>query len=73
MFALDPQEIQRLLSGINLRSAWGRRDYLLILFKFHTGLRIWAIPNRWQVDTTVGKQTSGPERRFYTIGMRFLW
>ena len=40
---------------------------------FHTGLRIWAIPNRWQVDTTVGKQTSGPERRFYTIGMRFLW
>jgi site-specific recombinase XerD len=40
MFALDPHEIQRLLSGINLRSAWGRRDYLLILFKFHTGLRI---------------------------------
>jgi hypothetical protein len=40
---------------------------------FHTGLRIWVVPNRWQVDTTVGRQRSGPERRFYTIGMRFLW
>ncbi len=40
MFALDPQELQRLLSGINLKSAWGRRDYLLILFLYHTGLRI---------------------------------
>lgn len=39
----------------------------------HTGLRIWAIPNRWQIDTTVGRQPSAPERRFYTVGMRFLF
>ena len=40
---------------------------------FHTGLRIWVMPNRWQVDTTVGRQKSGPEHRFYTVGMRFLF
>ena len=40
MFALDPQEIKLLLSGINLNGTWGRRDYLLILLNFHTGLRI---------------------------------
>ena len=40
MFALARQEIRQLLSGINLQSAFGRRDYLLILFLFHTGLRI---------------------------------
>jgi site-specific recombinase XerD len=40
MFALDPNQIKTLLNGINLRSAWGRRDYLLILFKYNTGLRI---------------------------------
>jgi len=39
----------------------------------HAGLRIWVIPNRWQVDTTVGRQTSATERRFYTVGMRFLF
>lgn len=40
MFALTPQEIQQLLSGINLRSPFGRRDYLLIRFVYNTGLRI---------------------------------
>ena len=40
MFALDRGQVQRLLSGINLKSAWGRRDYLLILFLYNTGLRI---------------------------------
>ncbi len=40
MFALEPTQIQKLLSGINLQSPFGRRDYLLILFLFHTGLRI---------------------------------
>ena len=39
----------------------------------HTGLRIWVIPNRFQLDTTVGFQNSSPERRFYTIGVRLLW
>lgn len=40
MFALATHEIKQLLSGINLQTAWGRRDYLLILFLYHTGLRI---------------------------------
>ena len=33
-------EIKRLLDGINLRSTWGKRTYLMILFLCHTGLRI---------------------------------
>lgn len=40
MFALERDQIQALLNEINLKSAWGRRDYLLILFLYHTGLRI---------------------------------
>jgi site-specific recombinase XerD len=40
MFALDRDQISALLQGINLRSPFGRRDYLLILFLYHTGLRI---------------------------------
>ena len=39
----------------------------------HTGLRIWIVPNRVQVDTTVGLQHSSPERRFATLGLRILW
>ena len=39
----------------------------------HTGLRIWIVPNRVQVDTTVGQQNSAPERRFGTVGLRILW
>ncbi len=39
----------------------------------HTGLRIWIVPNRVQVDTTVGVQRSSLERRFGTVGLRVLW
>ncbi len=39
----------------------------------HTGLRIWIVPNRVQVDTTVGLQQSSPARRFATVGLRILW
>ena len=39
----------------------------------HTGLRIWIVPNRVQVDTTLGVQNSAPERRFGTVGLRILW
>ncbi len=39
----------------------------------HTGLRIWIVPDRLQVDTTVGYQRGSPERRFHTIGLRLLW
>ena len=40
MFALERNEIKTLLGGVNLRAPFGRRDYLLILFLYHTGLRI---------------------------------
>jgi hypothetical protein len=39
----------------------------------HTGLRVWIVPNRVQLDTTVGLQNSSPERRFGTLGLRILW
>ncbi len=40
---------------------------------FHTGLRLWAIPDRWQIDATVGRQDASPSRRFGSIGMRILF
>jgi hypothetical protein len=39
----------------------------------HTGLRIWIVPNRVQIDTTVGRERSTPERQFGTVGLRLLW
>jgi hypothetical protein len=39
----------------------------------HAGLRIWAVPDHVQVDTTVGFERTDPERRFFTVGMRLLW
>ena len=39
----------------------------------HTGLRIWIVPNRMQVDTTLGFQNSSRERRFHSVGLRVLW
>ena len=40
MFAPRESEVTKLLEGINLKSTWGKRDYLLIVFLCHTGLRI---------------------------------
>jgi hypothetical protein len=39
----------------------------------HGGLRLWVIPNRFQVDSTYGVQQSDPVRRFFTVGLRFLF
>jgi len=40
----------------------------------HGGLRIWVMPNRVQVDATVGQQHASPlDRRFGTVGLRVLW
>lgn len=39
----------------------------------HGGLRIWIVPNRLQVDTTVGVQNAAQARRFATVGLRVLW
>jgi hypothetical protein len=40
---------------------------------YHYGIRFWVIPNRFQVDTTRGDQTGAGERRFYTVGLRFIF
>ena len=41
MFALSKSEIRQILGAINLdKYLFGRRDYLLILFLYHTGLRV---------------------------------
>ena len=40
MLSLSKAEVRQVLSAIDLRSPFGRRDYLLILFLFHTGLRV---------------------------------
>jgi hypothetical protein len=39
----------------------------------HLGLRIWVVPSRVQIDSTLGFQHAEPERRFYTVGLRLLW
>jgi hypothetical protein len=39
----------------------------------HLGLRIWVVPSRVQVDSTLGFQHADPERRFFTVGLRLLW
>lgn len=40
MFALSKHEVRRILDAIDFTSPFGRRDYLLILFLYHTGLRV---------------------------------
>ncbi len=40
----------------------------------HIGLRLWVVPNRVQVDGTMGVQNSGPpERDFRSLGLRVLF
>lgn len=40
----------------------------------HVGLRIWIVPNKVQVDGTMGSQYSGPrERDFRSLGLRVLF
>jgi len=39
----------------------------------HGGVRLWVIPNRFQIDSTYGVQQSDPARRFFTVGLRFLF
>lgn len=40
MFSLTPSQVRQLLGAVNLYSPFGRRDYLLILFLYQTGLRV---------------------------------
>ena len=37
---LSNSEVRQLLSAVDLRSPFGQRDYLLIMFLYHTGLRV---------------------------------
>jgi hypothetical protein len=39
----------------------------------HVGLRYWIVPNRLQVDSTIGQQSSEPQHRFHTFGLRMLF
>lgn len=40
MLSLSPRQVRQLLGVVDLRSPFGRRDYLLILFLYQTGLRV---------------------------------
>ena len=40
MFSLTPGQVRQLLGAVDLYSPFGRRDYLLILFLYQTGLRV---------------------------------
>ena len=40
----------------------------------HYGIRFWVIPNRFQIDATRADQGGAdPDRRFYTLGLRFIF
>ena len=39
----------------------------------HLGLRYWIVPNKVQVDSTVGDQNGDPPQRFYSVGLRLLF
>jgi len=40
---------------------------------YHAGVRIWVIPNRWQIDTTMGAQSGNiGATRWWTIGLRLI-
>ena len=49
-------ELKRLLAGINLRSTWGKRTYLLILFICHTGLRVGELTRLTVADVVWGEE-----------------
>lgn len=41
---------------------------------YQAGIRLWAIPTRWQIDGTYGWQHASPANlRWVSIGVRILW
>ena len=40
MRSLSKHQVRRLLSSVDLMKPFGERDYLLMLFLYHTGLRV---------------------------------
>jgi hypothetical protein len=55
---------------IGIVEAYGERRTRPTL---HGGLRYWAVPDRVQIDTTLGEERGSPAKRFYTVGMRLLF
>ena len=49
-------EVRRLLGGINLRSTWGKRTYLMIVFLCNTGLRIGEMTRLRVTDVAFGAE-----------------
>jgi hypothetical protein len=39
----------------------------------HFGLRFWVIPDRFQIDATHGHMSADPEKRFNSLGLRFIF
>jgi hypothetical protein len=39
----------------------------------HAGLRLWIVPNKFQMDSTIGNQNGDPPQRFYSVGLRLLF
>jgi site-specific recombinase XerD len=64
MFSISVSEAKRLLSGINLASTWGKRDYLLILLFVHTGLRVGEM-TRLRVQDVIDPVTTQPREEVY--------
>ena len=62
MFEISIPEVKRLLSGINLQSTWGRRDYLLLILFCHTGLRVGEM-TRLRVQDVISPNSKPEEAR----------
>ena len=40
---------------------------------YQAGVRVWVVPNRWQIDSTFGAQAGNPgASRWWTIGVRLI-
>ena len=55
---------------IAIAEAYGESEFGT---RYQVGLRVWAVPQRVQVDTTYGNQLGQPEHlRWFTVGLRLL-
>lgn len=54
--SLSNSQVRELLSVIDLRSSFGRRDYLLIMFLYQTGLRVSEVSSLLIVHVAKGGQ-----------------
>jgi hypothetical protein len=67
--------------GLGLEQLLSRRWYgILETFgqrgdkpTLHFGLRFWVIPDHFQIDATHGHMSADPEKRFNSLGLRFIF